>query len=182
MIVYSTVYSGVDQSKHQSSASLAFVWGIHRWPVNSPHKWPVTRKMFPLDNAIMRVLFSSKVLTKVWNSAGRKQKTIVLITDIKHYHDGTWFWMIHFSKYSFDNLILIDLPTRSPLWLTIRWRHMSIMTSEVNETWLFIKQFVLVNSKEESKFRITGPLWGKCTGDHWFSPQRVSNADSVSKS
>ena len=30
MIVYSTVYSDVDQSKHQSSASLAFVWGIHR--------------------------------------------------------------------------------------------------------------------------------------------------------
>ena len=27
-IVYSTVYSGADQSKHQSSASLAFVWGI----------------------------------------------------------------------------------------------------------------------------------------------------------
>ena len=46
-IVYSTVYSGADQSKHQSSASLAFVWGIHRGPVNSPHKWPVTRKMFP---------------------------------------------------------------------------------------------------------------------------------------
>ena len=37
-IVYSTVYSGVDQRKHQSSASLAFVWGIHRGPVNSPHK------------------------------------------------------------------------------------------------------------------------------------------------
>ena len=46
-IVYSTVYSGADQSKHQSSASLAFVWGIHRGSVNSPHKWPVTRKMFP---------------------------------------------------------------------------------------------------------------------------------------
>ena len=29
-IVYSTVYSGADQSKHQSSASLAFVRGIHR--------------------------------------------------------------------------------------------------------------------------------------------------------
>ena len=52
-IVYSTVYSGADQSKHQSSASLAFVWGIHRGPVNSPHKWPVTRKMFPLDDVIM---------------------------------------------------------------------------------------------------------------------------------
>ena len=52
-IVYSTVYSGADQSKHQSSASLAFVQGIHRGPVNSPHKWPVTRKMFPLDDVIM---------------------------------------------------------------------------------------------------------------------------------
>ena len=38
-IVYSSVYSGADQRKYQSSASLALVWGIHRWPVNSPHKW-----------------------------------------------------------------------------------------------------------------------------------------------
>ena len=53
-IVYSTVYiSGPDQTKHQSSASLAFVRGIHRRPVNSPHKWPVTRKMFPFDDVIM---------------------------------------------------------------------------------------------------------------------------------
>ena len=52
-IVYSTVYSDADQRKHQSSASLAFVWGIHRGPVNSPHKWPVTRKMFPFDDVIM---------------------------------------------------------------------------------------------------------------------------------
>ena len=44
-IVYSTVCSGVDQRKHQSSASLAIVRGIHRWPVNSPHKWPLTRKV-----------------------------------------------------------------------------------------------------------------------------------------
>ena len=52
-IVYSSVYSGAYQSKHQSSASLAFVWRIHRGPVNSPHKWPVTRKMFPFDDVIM---------------------------------------------------------------------------------------------------------------------------------
>ena len=52
-IIYSTVYSGADQRKHQSSASLAFVRGIHRGPVNSPHKWPVTRKMFPFDDVIM---------------------------------------------------------------------------------------------------------------------------------
>ena len=52
-IVYSSVYSGADQRKHQSSASLAFVRGIHRRPVNSPHKGPVTRKMFPFDDVIM---------------------------------------------------------------------------------------------------------------------------------
>ena len=52
-IVYSTVYSGADQRKHPSSASLAIVRGIHRWPVNSPHKGPVTRTMFPFDEVIM---------------------------------------------------------------------------------------------------------------------------------
>ena len=52
-IVYSTVYSDADQRKHQSSVSLVFVWGIHRGPVNSPHKGPVTRKMFPFDDVIM---------------------------------------------------------------------------------------------------------------------------------
>ena len=55
-VVYTTVYSDADQRKHQSSASLAFVWGIHRRPVNSPHKGPVTRKMFPFDDVIMVVL------------------------------------------------------------------------------------------------------------------------------
>ena len=52
-IVYSTIYSDADQRKHQSSASMAFVRGIHRWPVNSPHKGPVTRKMFSFDDVIM---------------------------------------------------------------------------------------------------------------------------------
>ena len=52
-IVCSTVYSGADQRQHQSSASLAFVRGIHREPVNSPLKESVTRKMFPFDDVIM---------------------------------------------------------------------------------------------------------------------------------
>ena len=54
-IVYSAVYLDADQRKHQSFASLAFVRGIHRGPVNSPHKWSVTRKMFPFDDVIMIV-------------------------------------------------------------------------------------------------------------------------------
>ena len=54
-IIYSIVHSGADQRKHQSSVSLAFVWRIHRWPVNSPHKGPVTRKMFPFDEVIILI-------------------------------------------------------------------------------------------------------------------------------
>ena len=50
-IVSTTVYSGADQRKHQSTVSLAFVRRIHqdRWM----HKKPVTRKMSPFDDVIM---------------------------------------------------------------------------------------------------------------------------------
>ena len=51
-IVYATDYLGADQRKHQSSASLAFVRGIHQRPVDFLHKWPVTREMFPFDDVI----------------------------------------------------------------------------------------------------------------------------------
>ena len=54
--VYLTFYSGADQRKHQSSASLAFVRGIHWWPLNSPHKWPVTQKMYPFDDVIILIM------------------------------------------------------------------------------------------------------------------------------
>ena len=47
-IVCLDVCSGSDQRKHQSSASLTFVRGIHRWPMISSQKGPVTRKMFHL--------------------------------------------------------------------------------------------------------------------------------------
>ena len=55
--------SGADQRKYQSSASLAFVRGILRGPVNCPHKWPVTRKMFPFDDVIM----ISSMLLEWWS-------------------------------------------------------------------------------------------------------------------
>ena len=52
-IVNSTVYSGTDPRKHRSSVSLAFVRGVQRWPVKSPHNGPVTQKMLPFDDVIM---------------------------------------------------------------------------------------------------------------------------------
>ena len=63
-IVYSTVYSDADQRKHQSSASLTFVWGIHRGPAKSPDKWPVTRKMFPFNDVI--VCEMNTLINTVW--------------------------------------------------------------------------------------------------------------------
>ena len=55
-ILYSTVHSGTDQRKHQSTASLAFVRGNHRGPENSPHKRPVMWKMFPFDDVITQTI------------------------------------------------------------------------------------------------------------------------------
>ena len=63
--VYSTIHASSDRRKHQSSASLAFVRGIHRWLVNSPHKWPVMRKIFPFDDVIM---IRTTVMDMTWIS------------------------------------------------------------------------------------------------------------------
>ena len=80
--------SGADQRKHQSSEALAFVRGIHRWPVNSPHKRPVMRKMFPFDDAIMihavRVLCFFFVVTDSYRQC--------LILFCRHYDYLTIVW------------------------------------------------------------------------------------------
>ena len=66
-IVDSTIHPGADQRKHQSSASPDFVRGFHRWPMNSPHKWPVKGKCFHL-------------MTPLWNA--------VTADDFKHKESG----------------------------------------------------------------------------------------------
>ena len=81
MIVNSTICLGSDERKHQSSASLAFVRGIPRWLVNSPHKGPGMRKMFPFDDVIMtwinadRSLIAYGITNNLWvNKSLRKSK------------------------------------------------------------------------------------------------------------
>ena len=63
------VYSGADQRKYQSSSSLAFVRGIHRGAVNSPHKWPVTWKMFPFGDVIMCIMLGENSLSAFRSTA-----------------------------------------------------------------------------------------------------------------
>ena len=91
LIVQSRVCSGADQGKHQRSASLAFVRGIHRWPVNSPHKGPVTQKIFSFDDVILR--WHSRTTTCLW-----------IVLNKYHYeiygralevHFSTWYIIIY---------------------------------------------------------------------------------------
>ena len=81
-IAYSTVYWGVDQRKHQNSASQAFVRGIHR------HKWPVTRKVFPLDDVIMYYdnWFINDRITFVIKNVFKTLKNIQLPVGFSIYH------------------------------------------------------------------------------------------------
>ena len=84
-IVYSIIYSDADQRKHQSSASLAFVRGIHRGPVNSPDKWPVTRKMFPFNDVF--VFARSRYLTSK-SDINTLHKRDTMIAGLYRYVDG----------------------------------------------------------------------------------------------
>ena len=96
-IVYSAAYSGPDQRKHQSPASLVFVRGIHRWPVNSPQQWPVTRKIFAFDDVIMihrKQHISIPLLTRQRNLGD----TVTL--KWKYGHD---FFNVDTSSYRNDN-------------------------------------------------------------------------------
>ena len=64
------LHSGANHRKHQSSASLAIVRGIHRWPVNSPHKWPVTRRMFLTSSCKFNELWRKHICNMHENFAG----------------------------------------------------------------------------------------------------------------
>ena len=105
-IVYSTVYSGTDQRTHQNSASLAFVRGIHRWPLNFQHKWPVTRKMFPFDDVIM-----------TWNPMFRWQETKFL--KLSTYPDGVVCVVVLFT----DCRLIAPYGLRESnfIWLVPKW-------------------------------------------------------------
>ena len=81
-IVCLTVCSGSDQRKHQSSTSLAFVWGNHRWPGNSPHKGSVTRKMFPFDDVIM-FRDDCMIVGLWWKKQIPKHKNIIFYKNCK---------------------------------------------------------------------------------------------------
>ena len=108
IIIYATVYSGEEKRIHQSSESLTFLRGIHRWPVNSPHKWPVTRKMLPFDDVIMYEN-STAVRSLLWLHSRSDVLRLLLLYCTQHpaimgmYYDiCVWrFWKLYNVKWEF---------------------------------------------------------------------------------
>ena len=134
-IVYSTVYSDTDQRKHQSSASLAFGWGIHREPANSLHKWPVTRIMFPFDDVIMILL----VLLDMNVNYNCRTNILKFITA------KTWKYIY----VSFDPPIIQKVYKCIVLWQKFRIRqskmHRNLLQNTIYVEWVFTSNRFLIN-------------------------------------
>ena len=155
-IVYSTVYSDADERKHQSSASLAFVWGIHRGRVNSPHKWTVTRKMFPFDDVIM-------ICTVLVPYTGMQVNLFIVPDNTDKLTTGT-----------------VSLQKTSQACLLGSHRHCKLATNITVIPWwaqwrlkspafrVFAEPFVQAQIKDNIKALRRWPLWGESTGDRWI--------------
>ena len=134
-IVYSTVYSGGD--KKQCSASLAFVQGIQRSPVNSPHKWPVTRKMFPFDDVIMTTkaprVISGYCLITLWSQNHFKTNiSLMLLSEQNSYFRITMLNIVGITYYAWKFIICAGV-LRWLKWWHIAW---SVPGRYLNQWWL----------------------------------------------
>ena len=159
-IVCWTICKGADQRKHQSSASLAFVRGIHRWPVNSPNEGPVTRKVFPSDVVIM--------YCQDRNSHGYRimimSMMAFLIGSIISDHTGVYMG--------------IEFMTTIELLVTLQWHHND--HNGVSKHQPHGCCLLRCRSKKTSKLRVTGLCAGNSPLTSEFPAQRASNAEYVS--
>ena len=123
--VCSTVHLCADQRNYQSFPSLAFLRGIRRWPVDSPHK----RKMFPFDES-------------PWNNSGfllpanqmpyLKISPVSIVNFVQNiYHMIHWnrnvaiFVIIlrHFYHWQFRKLSKRQLLVQSRTKISSKWRY-----------------------------------------------------------
>ena len=113
-------------NKHQSSPSLAFVREIHRWPVNYPHKWPVTRKMFPFDDVVMRL--------SIWQLPLRKQNGFRVVLSLQmffHTEDKLQFYTNWRPVYVID--MVLKVHENADVYLEMIW---SVKRSKITEKYL----------------------------------------------
>ena len=137
-VVYSTVYSGTNQRQHQSSTSLAFVRGIHRWPVNSPHKRPVTQKN-----------------VSIW---WRHHDRSVFITVISNGHHGTYsaVWLVSHGLAWLTCATPTPLPYNPNVWcccpLRVTWfiRDTLIFVRGPSDVSSFVLTVLSIENREQS--------------------------------
>ena len=157
-IVYSAVYSGADQRKHQSSASLAFVRGIHRGPGNYPHKWPVTREMFPCDDVIM-------VISPFYIPTSYHIQTPILFT----------------IPLFLQCIVLNDMPKWTSHFSSLLCRHNGLdSVSNHQSHHCLLSSLFGRRSKKTSKLRVTGLCAWNSPGTGAFPAQMASYAENVS--
>ena len=141
-IVCSIVCSGADHRKYQSSASLAFVRGIHQWPVVFPHKGPVTRKTFPFDGVVLT--------PRCHYSMVQKYNTILNI------HGTLWLQKRHLIT----RLQWLAIPSSSPSsphYNDVTWASWRLSSLTLG---LFVQNHVQDNVKDITKHCNIAPLCG----------------------
>ena len=191
MIVYSTVYAGANQRKHQSPAPLAFVWGTHRGLVISPYKWPVTVKMFQYDDVITcsalvitalytlsyyigpcysgtplyvstYVMWTSFTRLGIFNLMNDHHKMKYYVHVCRLYQDWLNLARTPWDNPRMDNsVVIMDISNHQP--------HDCLLNS------LFRRK-----SKETPKLHVTGLCEGNSLVTGEFPAQRASNAENVS--
>ena len=172
-IVYSTIYSGADQRKHQICASLAFVWEIHRWPANYPHKGPVTRIMFPFDDIIMDTIicheYQQNSQKPLYLARYINASAIIHILDI-----------LLFSTDGILNISICSLVTAAFLcWL--QWRHNERNGVSNHQPYDSLLNYLFRRrSKKTSNLRVPGLCVGNPPMTGELPAQRASNAENVS--
>ena len=165
-MICSNVCSGADQRKHQSSASLVFLRRIHRWPVNSPHKSPITRKMLPFDDVIELIWFfwMGEMSQSVGN---RRDKSIHAETDCSNVHE-----LYTSTKSTFQHKLSFSIP--------LPWLH-NELDGVSNRQCLecLINRLFMRRSKKTSKPRVTGLWEGNSAVTGELHAQRARKTENV---
>ena len=163
-IVCSVLYSGADQRKYQRSASLAFVRGIHRWPVNSPHKGPVTRK-----NISIWWRHHERHETCVYNFPKILKSSGVLRVMFEITPKGEIFYDRFISTMGFPKSV-----TETGIFTLKGHVFCSKIQSDCVQPW---SRRDMMTSSNGNIFRVTGHLYGEFTGPRWIPRTKASDAE-----
>ena len=177
-IVYSAVYSGIDQRKHQSSASLGVVKGIHRGPANSPHKWPVTRKKTSIWWRHHE--YKNHELVASWSplpfpSFTTPQRSNTTRVPLVHSRNG-WAWRHAIEYDSYDQLYWTKrLLYASYIDVSLHRHRCLVILNQSEAIRLFDLPISQTDRKGMAKLVIIGPLWGEFVSGRWSRLTKVSN-------